>query len=403
MNKRWLALSLLPLVLGACGETPASSEADGSAFLYPNIHNSAVGSLSSSLVGRTALPALRSLERPLREAPGNFVVSPASYLLAVAGLSAVSDNFPNSAFGLQEDGGADLSALINAWNFKYVYDEPGESQKYCSFLSAVAHQQVGSTYAFDLNKRQSAVQDGVSTMVSSLDSYHNDASRFFNDKLGFSIPVPDPLMTTDGVLTYGAFKMKDCVPGGLRTSNEQFLDKSVSSHSFGSVYYPEYLPYYKGENYQAFRITIAYTDLFIVLPDEEVDIQQISLSNALQEFKEGQLTVPAVGYVPYFHVRTEMANFVSALGSKLTGSEVFYSKLLADGVHNNLRLSAVLQTSDFEFSRYGASGESITVIATSGSPAPIEHEVVRLEVNRPFYAISSKDGFPLFANKIMTL
>ncbi len=34
------------------------------------------------------------------------------------------------------------------------------------------------------------------------------------------------------------------------------------------------------------------------------------------------------------------------------------------------------------------------------SPAPEEHEVIELKVDRPFYAISLKDDFPLFVNKV---
>lgn len=63
----------------------------------------------------------------------------------------------------------------------------------------------------------------------------------------------------------------------------------------------------------------------------------------------------------------------------------------------------VLQSSDFEFNRHGVSGESITVIAYSGSAGPQEHEIKRIEVNRPFYCLSMKNGFPLFANKVTAL
>jgi hypothetical protein len=108
----------------------------------------------------------------------------------------------------------------------------------------------------------------------------------------------------------------------------------------------------------------------------------------------------AVGYVPYFHLKTFKEDLTYAMKSKLTGQEVLFSKLLADDVHNNLTLSSILQTSDFEFNRYGVSGESITVMGNYGSPAPEEHEVIELKVDRPFYAISLKDDFPLFVNKV---
>ena len=47
----------------------------------------------------------------------DYVIPPASFLLAVSGLSAVSDNFSNDEFGLV-DAEQDVKDLLTAWNFE---------------------------------------------------------------------------------------------------------------------------------------------------------------------------------------------------------------------------------------------------------------------------------------------
>ena len=358
--------------------------------------------LKTSLSG----PVMADLAKLAQGAEGNFVVSPASYLLAVSGLASVSRDFPLTSFGLN-DAKADLKALLEAWNFEYHYLKEydyGKEEKYCRFEAVVAHQSVGPTYRFDPAKREALKQDYVSTMESSLGQYHQDATEFFHDVLDFTIPVPDPNLTQDGVLTYGGFKMKDFVPGGLATTKDAlFNDKKAEVHCFGSKMWPEHLPYYCGENYQVFRLPINYTDMVIVLPKKGVRLAEISLEQAYSAYQKNRTTVAAMGYVPYFHNHTESLDITSCVAGKLTGKEAFYDALLPETTHNDLKLDQVLQSSDFEFNQYGVSGESITVMEMSGSAAPIEEEVISLNVDRPFYAISEKDGFPLFINRVENL
>ena len=397
MKNRVVILAFLPVLLSACTNVKGSGD-----FVYPKLKKKEIGSVESSLVERTASLAIQDVEGYLATSEENAVVSPASYLLATAGLSAVSDSFPNQSFGLLENSGADLKALLGNWNFEYHKKEEYE-ERYCSFQSAVVHQQVGETYRFDQKKREKAVEDYVSTIVSKQNEYHADAEKLFHEEMGFKIPVPDPELTEDGVITYGAFKMKDYVPNGLGTADRLFLGKNVSSHTFGSIYHPSVLAYFKGENYQVFLKGIANTSLLIILPDEGIDLGSIIPSAAYSAFMAGKRSVDAMGYIPYFHTHTEMADLTEKVTAKMTGHEVFYSKLLADDVYNDLTLSAVLQSSDFEFNKYGVAGESITMEVAAGESMPEEHEVIHLEVNRPFYAISIKDWFPLFVNKVVSL
>lgn len=85
---------------------------------------------------------------------------------------------------------------------------------------------------------------------------------------------------------------------------------------------------------------------------------------------------------------------------KLSGEEAFYSKLLKDDVVNDLEVVSVMQSSDFKFDKYGVSGESITQTVI-GAAGPMDGTPIELNVNRPFYAISLKDNFPLFVSKVV--
>lgn len=125
------------------------------------------------------------------------------------------------------------------------------------------------------------------------------------------------------------------------------------------------------------------------------------MSEAYKKYIDEGESKDAYGYIPFFHAKTEGEYITSALTNKLTGNETFYSKLLKDSVVNDLSISNVIQSSDFEFNKYGVSGESITAIVLGGSMAPVETETIEINVNRSFYAISLKDDFPIFVSMVL--
>lgn len=399
MKNRLSRLSILLPLLGACGAKTNIN------LMHTPIINSKLQDLSSEIVERTAYKAINDLMPFFTkyEKNENYVLSPSSYLLAVSGLVAATDNFDNSLFGLNADASMDVDQLLNAWNFEYSEKEKGD---YCCFKSAILHQQVGKRYAFDDKKREDFNKEHISTMVSTLDSYISDAQYFFKDEIGLSLQIPNLGLKNDSVVAYGGIKMKDYVPNGLSTVDNKFLtyggkDITVSSYSFGNKKYGKRVRYYKGENYQAFSVDINFTSLLIVLPDENATVTDIDVSEAYKKYIDEGESKDAYGYIPFFHAKTEGEYITSALTNKLTGNETFYSKLLKDSVVNDLSISNVIQSSDFEFNKYGVSGESITAIVLGGSMAPVETETIEINVNRSFYAISLKDDFPIFVSMVL--
>lgn len=401
MKKKIAGLMLTTIeLLSSC----ALDTFDVGDLMHLGIRSTKFQELSSDTVSRTAYKAIEDLSPYFMKSDlnSNYVLSPASYLLATAGLASVSDNFNNDAFGFSSDSLEDTKELLTAWNFEYRNSDRGD---YCYFRSAVLHQQVGDTYVFDEEKRSECKTNHISTMVSSEKDYRKQAQNFFHNEIGLTIDVPDA-KNKNGVNTYGGLVMKDYVANGLRNSKNSFTtyenkNIDVDSYAFGSTNFPTYVKYYKASNYQVFKLGINDTSLLIVLPDEGVNLNTIDVSEAYQNYIKEADYVPSRGYVPFYHIRTESEDLTSALSNKLTGEEVFYSKLLKEDVKNDLALSVVLQSSDFEFNKYGVSGQSITVEAMAGSAAPGERPTpIELYINRPFYAISLKDNFPVFVSAV---
>lgn len=360
-------------------------------------------SLDESIVTRTATPTLKLLEyalEPIKDA----TLSPASYLLCATGLGAVSSNVNTSVLGVH-DVTLDLDKLLTNWNMEYELSsaEYGTTAK-GFFRSEILHQQVGPTYAFDENKRKEVEKDHISTMVSSRASWNTDASNFFHDKMEMNLQVPNVDIVKDATITYGALKMKDCVPDSLPHGNRSFTNagetRNVDSYVFGSETLPTDLSFYENDYYQVFTIKINLTDMMVILPKGSVSLNDFSIAEAYSNFMFMKETKPCYGYVPFFHNKTDYLDLSDTSKELVLPNTKFMTRLLKDDVQNDLTLSNILQTSDFEFTKDGVCGESITMMLMEGASQPQIKEGIKLEVNRPFYAISLKDDFPMFVNKV---
>ena len=82
----------------------------------------------------------------------------------------------------------------------------------------------------------------------------------------------------------------------------------------------------------------------------------------------------------------------------MTGNELLYSKLLKEGVRSSNLNIFCYQSSDFQFSDKGIDAQSITVFGGSSSMSP--NLLTEIKVDRPFYAITLKDDFPMFICKV---
>lgn len=355
--------------------------------------------MESSIVNRTAVKTLDKLSPLMMEKENkDCVLSPASFLLCYAGISSVSENLDDSEFGIN-NAAEDVATMLNTWNFDYNYRDSETS-----FKSSILHQQVGSKYAFDDNKRKSIADKYISTLVSTYDSFKDDANEFFKKEMGMNINVPDvDLYEGEGTITYGAIKMKDVIWGGLIVKEKEFNYSTGLENTKSFVFAPESqakrFDIYRGDNYYTFRVPIFKTDLLIVLPDKNVDMNTIDVAEAYENFIAEATERYAYGYIPLFHNRSKNVDLTDLFNSAVDGDEKIMSKLLKDDVDNDLEIVNVLQTSDFELNEFGVTGESITAGAGAGS-AIVLGEPIDLSVDRPFYAISLFNNFPMFINKV---
>ena len=283
--------------------------------------------LDEDVVSRTASNSVEKLA-PYIESDKNedFVLSPATYTLAIAGLSAVSDNFNNDAFGLINPEN-DVKTLLEAWNFKTK-----NGSDYANFKSAILHQQVGPTYAFNKEKQKEVSKGYISTMVSTLDNYQSDATKFFKMKMDLNLKVPDLNLTQDGTVTYGVLKMQDYIVNGLDHEKKPYYLNGVESQKDSFVFatkgHPEAFPYYKGSNYEVFKVRISFTHLLIVLPNVGASLSDVNVSEAYTNFISENKYRAAYGYIPFFHNKVEGQNLVKTLDGVVSLNEVYMSKLL---------------------------------------------------------------------------
>ena len=351
-----------------------------------------ISSFDSSFVSRTAMKTIQNLENYFAvSANENCVLSPASYLLTISAIAAVSDNFDLEAFGL-ENASEDTKNFLEALNCSISNNDSIVSK----YDAGILHQQVGPRYAFDDEKREQISDYYIGTSIADTTNYNKQAEQYFKEKVDLTIPIPDPNINPNGgIITYGALKMRDYCE---KFQSEQCLFYVNDKPRFPqcAMLYGTY-DVYQNDKFLAFKLEINSSCMAIVLPNVGVSLESISISEAYDTIINESFTpIETEGYVPYFRLNSSSVDLTSNLQSRLTGNELLYSKLVKEDVDTTELSTTCLQSSDFKFIENGIVAESITVVGDAGI-APHDTGIC---VNRPFYAITLKDNFPLFVCKI---
>ena len=354
-------------------------------------------SFEKKFVERTGYKAIKTFDSFFNNQKNtDFVVSPFSYLLCMGGLVAVSDGYTLDEFGF-EDPSKDVKTMLETTNGAWTQN----GKLYAKIDSGILHQQVGPTFEFLDSKRQEVANDYIGTAVANLGNYLQQAEEYFKEAVGLSIPVPDPKLVNDGIITYGAVKFRDCA--GFETEVRDFtLGKKTIKVNTGK-YYEERKPcsswYYENGQYSVSKFRINTTDLLIVLPKEGVSLESISVSEAYNNYINNGSGVYMYGYIPYFHNQTLNLDITKNVTDHMNWNEVLYTKLMEYGVPAKALDIKVVQSSDFKLDETGVSGESVTAHGGSASGGTPKNPLF-VDVNRPFYAISTMNDFPMFVNKV---
>lgn len=341
---------------------------------------------------------------------GNSVVSPASLALANGALLTVSSQVEQ----LSEQTGFEIERvqnqlidLLNGLNWEMIIksDDPYVPEQNSYIKSLVLVQNVGDVLEYDNDKIKNFEDTYIQFAKSKGAKAASDAQKIFKERIGLSINVPFENGNDDdfGINISGALTMADSLANPFGTTDRPFTlsDGTIIQVPTTSLYEREDYLYYEGANYTALVQQIEYTSLLFVLPNEGYELSDIDLTDAYKDTMENGKYYGAEGYIPYFSVE-ESKNLTEKYYKMLTKEEKLCEKILKyKPINDNLYISAVLQNSKFEFNKYGVKGESITTIQVAGDSAedPVK-EIKTFECDRPFYAVSIYDNFPLFAMRI---
>ncbi len=334
----------------------------------------------------------------LNEEEGNQVVSPASLAIAVGAQLAVSSDIEEFASNMGYTASAvkeELVALLDGLNWS---DEEHDSLSYLKSLAVI--QQVGDKYKIDKTKIKDFDDVNIMFAKSSYEDAHQDLQTIYEELIGLTIDVPAyPEYLTNAIVLAGALVLKDSFSQELTSFTSTFYlnDNETVECEFSSL--DGYYYYYKGENYAALLRNIRKTKLLFILPDEGYELTDIDLTDVYQDFYENRDYYFVQGKIPFFSVESSF-DITDSLLEQITGNPILCDKILADDVERELSVLSASQNSKFEFDRTGVKGESVTVIVGSESAMPDTEDPITFDCDRPFYALSIYDDFPLFAMKI---
>ena len=365
-----------------------------------------LSSIDSSFVNRTAQKSLQSLDNLFKNKNnGNYIVSPASYLLGAAGLCAVSDGIDASNYGLT-DSLNETKMLLESWNCfsKITNPDTGVEEIISKIDSGILHQQIGARYEFNDGKRNSVEDEYIATSITSVSNYRSQAQEYFQDIVKLDMSVPNLGLTDDSVVSYSMLKFSDNANLGP-TENRYFTSGTdtvmVKACVYGdSAEHAYHTDVYETANYIAFKRQVRNSDILFIVPKGNASLEDITVSEAYTEFMNNKVDRLAYGYIPYFHTRNAALDVSGAIKNSFTGTEKLYSKLLEDYVNGSSIELKMIQNADYSFEdddAFNASASDYNPGENGGS------EAMRLDVDRPFYAICLKDNFPLFVNKVTDL
>ena len=221
------------------------------------------------------------------------------------------------------------------------------------------------------------------------------AEAIFNQKIGLDMDLSEVLKDIEPEMVVGL--------NGQRLSDKFSLYQQYSFNqieiNFNGIKKVKGLGkneshgmYYRGSNYQMFKLPISATDLLFVLPDDGIDINSISLAKIdLVNLK----FLPGSYKLPYFDV-------ASLLDTSDMLKDLLHQKMIYTDIAPNVVFDSSFNQSIFEFNRYGVEGKAISGIPGAGESGP-EEPSFNFIVDRPFYFISLFQDIPLFSGKILAI
>jgi hypothetical protein len=326
----------------------------------------------------------------------NTLTSPIGFSLAMAGYAQASDNTDAliQALGFNDiDFSKELKELMAALNWD---EEPRETGMPCTRIATLILDQIvddSQTLSFNKEYRDQLTDSYVSTQKSSSASFLKDAQDVFEKALGVNVSMPPVNTDIPGAITYSGLYLKDST---IFADNLTFpFQSSTGSKSVKGLELKDIYDYYEGTTYQALTVPIHRTALTFILPKEGYSLADVDFLSAYQETTQKEAGYHIKGEVPYFSL--EATTDYSTECSTLTQGTSGFSKLVTPTT--GYPANSSFQQTRFSFSERGVEGISITETSTAIS-AITSDKYATFICDRPFYAVSSYDGLPLFGMAI---
>lgn len=324
--------------------------------------------------------------------PGNenSIVSPICYSLCMLAKGFASEN--NSVFlnDLGVSDFTDFKKIVEALNWQSSDGESEDSKIRSVMIDAIVSS-LPNIY-FDSSAEKELNDNYISTIKTNKGDFSSDIQEYVSKVLDTQISLPNlEDLEDDSTSSVAGLYVKDSIDD-LNTTKNTFNGKSKTIKTDGNKF-QDISSYYKGSNYQVFRYNVNFTNMVIILPDEEVELSSINYLDAYNAYLDNCDRYSLNGWLPYFELEETLP--LNTVSMKLSDDLSPYTYLVKGDFHQP---NSCLQKNKFSFNKHGIEGTSITIEYCDGS-AYVKKEA-EVNVTRPFYAISLYDNLPLFAMSV---
>jgi serine protease inhibitor len=216
----------------------------------------------------------------------------------------------------------------------------------------------------------------------------NDVEKYYKEKIDLTIDLDDVLepIQNQSLLALTGLTLKDSFAKSKEETNFDFnnLDGSVKNTKYLSAI--ENATYYIDESLTILNIKINATTLTFITSD---DIDSIDLSTI---GKKEQVSGEVHYKVPYFNIE-------SSFDTTFLYKDFFASRFFMPDINSTLVFDSSFQKAKFEFDKNGVKGEAISGMSSIETSLP--YEDISINIDKPFYFISSYQQTPLFIGKIV--
>ncbi|MDR0831452.1 MAG: hypothetical protein LBM99_00980 [Bacillales bacterium] len=229
----------------------------------------------------------------------------------------------------------------------------------------------------------------ISSLLTSPSKVVKDVEEYYNKEIGLTIKLDDVLgnLEPGTLVALSGLTLKDSFKEEKHEVNKPFTNLDGVTKDVKSLSDIGPVDYYKDDLIEILKIEINSTDLYFITSD---DIDTIDLTNIDLSLLE---RVGARYTVPYFKAE-------GGFNTTPIYKPHFKDVPFMPDVREGLGFDSSFQKAIFEFDKNGVKGEAISgMMGVESAP----YFDLLVNIDKPFYYISTFQDTPLFVGKIVTL